>query len=98
MAYFSANPGQERLRKGEKKNYRSDHFLPNPKQRIEKKIAKKFKKLKNTIIASFQVKTGWERSRKSENKNYHFDRFLPDPKQQNPKKKVKKIQKLEKHH
>ena len=40
MAYFSANPGQEWLRKGEKKNYRSDHFLPNPKQRIEKKQQK----------------------------------------------------------
>ena len=31
MAYFPANPGWERQRKGEKKNYRSDHFLPNPK-------------------------------------------------------------------
>ena len=34
-----------------------------------KKIAKKFKKLKNTIMASFQAKIGWKRQRKRENKN-----------------------------
>ena len=44
-----------------------------------KKIAKKLKKLKNTIVASFQAKTGWERSRKSENKDYCSDHFLHDP-------------------
>ena len=32
-----------------------------------KKIAKKFKKLENTIIACFQAKIRWERSRKREN-------------------------------
>ena len=35
-----------------------------------KKIAKKFKKLKNTIMASFQAKIDWRRPRKRENKNY----------------------------
>ena len=34
-----------------------------------KKIAKKFKKLKNTITTSFQAKIGWKRLRKRENKN-----------------------------
>ena len=34
-----------------------------------KKIAKKFKKLKNTIMALFQAKIGWKRLRKTENKN-----------------------------
>ena len=53
MAYCPANPGWERQRKSEKKNYRSDHFLPDPKQGIEKKRAKKFKKLENTNMASF---------------------------------------------
>ena len=33
-----------------------------------KKIAEKFKKLENTIIASFQAKISWERLRKRENK------------------------------
>ena len=32
-----------------------------------KKIAKKFKKLNNTIIASFQAKIGWKTQRKREN-------------------------------
>ena len=46
MAYCPANPGWERQRKSEKKNYRSDHFLPDPKQRIEKKNSKKVQKTK----------------------------------------------------
>ena len=33
-----------------------------------KKTEEKFKKLENTIIASFPAKIGWERSRKRENK------------------------------
>ena len=44
-----------------------------------KKHAKKFKKLENTNMASFQAKTVWERLRKSENENYRSDLFLPDP-------------------
>ena len=43
-----------------------------------KKIAKKFEKLNNTIMASFQAKIGWKRMRKRENKNYHYVSFLPD--------------------
>ena len=34
------------------------------------KIAKNFKKLKNTTMVSFQAKIGWSRMRKIENKNY----------------------------
>ena len=34
-----------------------------------KKIAKKFEKLKNTMIVSFQAKIGWKTQRKRENKN-----------------------------
>ena len=43
-----------------------------------KKIAKKFEKLNNTIMASFQAKIGWKNMRKRENKNYHYVSFLPD--------------------
>ena len=43
-----------------------------------KKIAKQFKKLKNTIIASFHAKIGWKILRKRENKNYRSVSFLPD--------------------
>ena len=46
MDSFQAKTGWERLRKRENKNYRSDKFLPNPKQIIKKK-KKKAKKLKN---------------------------------------------------
>ena len=45
-----------------------------------KKIAKKFKKLKNTITASFQVKTCWKRPRKREYKDYRSVSFQPDAK------------------
>ena len=43
-----------------------------------KKIAKKLKKLKNTVMASFQAKIGWKKQRKRENKNCRFVSFLPD--------------------
>ena len=39
-------------------------------------MGKKFKKLENTIMASFQAKIDWKRLRKREKKN-RFDEFLP---------------------
>ena len=47
---------------------------------ISTKIAKKFKKLKNTIMDSFQFKIGWKRPRKTENKNYRSVPFLTEAK------------------
>ena len=35
------------------------------------------KKIKNTIMASFQANIVWKRPRKRENKNYRFVPFLP---------------------
>ena len=52
MASFQAKIGWKRQRKRENKNCRSVSFLPDALQ----KIAKKFKKLKNSIMASFQSK------------------------------------------
>ena len=49
MASFNAKTGWKRPRKWENKNYRSPPFLPDAKLKILKKIAKKLKKLKNTI-------------------------------------------------
>ena len=49
------------------------------RNKILQKNSKKFKKLENTIIASFQAKISWERPRKRENKKNHSDGFLPDP-------------------
>ena len=57
---FQAKIGQERLRKNEKKKKKKS-FLCIPTRLVienSKKIAKKFKKLENTIIASFRTKLG----------------------------------------
>ena len=68
---------QEREKIKKKKN-RSDVFLPDPEQKIPKKKAKKFKKLVNTIMASFQAKIGWNRLTNRENKNCHSVSFPPN--------------------
>ena len=59
MPLFQAKIGWKMPKKREYKNYRS---VPTRRE-IEnsKKIAKKFKKLKNTIMASFQPKIDWKR-------------------------------------
>ena len=74
------------MRKGENNNYRSVPVLPDAKQKIPKKIAKKFKNLKNTILASLQAKIGWKWMRNRENKNYHYVSFQPDAQLKIPKK------------
>ena len=81
MTSFQAKIGWKRPRKRKNKNYRSVPFRSVPTQRVienSNKIAKKFKKLENTIMAFFQVKTGWKRPRKREYKNYHYVSFQPD--------------------
>ena len=57
-----------------------------------KKITKKLRKLKNTIMASFQAKIGWKMLGKRENKIYISVTFLPDGLEKIPKKS-KKIKK-----
>ena len=69
---------RRRLEKDEKERKQKLSFRSGPTQRVienSKKIANK--KLKNTIMASFEAKIGWKRQRKSENKNYRSDPFLP---------------------
>ena len=78
MVSFQSKIGWKRPRKTENKSYRSVSFLSGTKQKIKKKIAKKFKKLKNTIMNSFQTKISGKMMRKRENKNYNFVPFLPD--------------------
>ena len=43
-----------------------------------KQIAKKFKNLKKTVVASFPMKIGRKRLRNRENKNYPSVPFLPE--------------------
>ena len=62
------------MRNRENKNYRFDSFLPDG----QKKIPKKFKKFKNTIVNSFEAKMDWRRMRKRENKNNTSVTFLSD--------------------
>ena len=66
--------GQNWLENAEKERISkvSFRFVPTRRE-IEnpKKIAKKFKNLKNAITASFQPKIGWKRMRKRENRNCH---------------------------
>ena len=74
----------------ERKEKLSLRFVPSQRGRENsKKIEKKFKKLKNTIKASFHGKIGWKGQRKGENKNYRYVSFLPDGKEKIPKKQKK---------
>ena len=81
MTSFPAKTGWKRPRRRENKNYRSVPFRSVPtRHEIEysKKIAIKLKKLKYTIMASFQAKIGWKRPGKRKNKNYRSVPFLHD--------------------
>ena len=63
------------MRHGGNKNYRFVPFLTGAEQKMPKKKAKK---LKNTIMTSFQAKIVLKRATKGENKNYRFVLILPD--------------------
>ena len=67
---------------------------PN-RNKNSKKIAKKFKKLVNTIIASFQAKIGCERLRKREKKKKIVPMCSYPTRNKNSKKIAKKLKKLE---
>ena len=51
---------------------------PTRHRKFQKKKGKKFKKLKNTIMASFHAKVSWKSPSKGENKNFRSISFLPD--------------------
>ena len=77
-------------------------FCSDPTRRVIenfKQIAKKFKKLNNTIMALFQAKIDWKRQRMRENKNFHSIpfRFYP-ARNRKFQKNRKKIQKIKKYH
>ena len=56
-------------------------FRPYPmrNRKFQKNSEKKFKKLKNTFLASFQSIIRRRRARKGENENYCSDPLQPDP-------------------
>ena len=82
---FQAKIGRKMMRNMENKNYRFVSILPH----AQKKIPKKIKKLKNTIVDSFQAKIDWRKMRKRENKNYSSVTFLSDVQQKITKKTAK---------
>ena len=59
MAFFQAKIGRDSLRKREKKKLWFRSVPTRPKLKNSKKIAKKFKKLKNFMMASFQSFYGY---------------------------------------
>ena len=84
---FIPNPNRMEKAKTDRKEKLSLRFVPSRRGRENsKKIAKKFKKSKNTITASFQGEIGWKTLRNGENKNYRYVSFLPDVQEKIPKK------------
>ena len=64
MAFFQVKTGWKRPRKREYKNYCSVSIQPDAKYKIKKKIAKKYKDLKNTILVSVLAKKKFEKDSK----------------------------------
>ena len=70
MNSFLAKIGWKKMRKREIKIIVPFHSVPTRCVRENSKpIAKKLKKLKNSVVASFQAKIGRKMLRKRENKN-----------------------------
>ena len=100
MAPFQAKIGWKRPRKRENKKRKivMMGFLPDREQKIPKKIAKKFKNVENTIIASFQAKISWESPRNGKNKKKIIPICSYPTRNRKSQKNSKKIQKIKKHH
>ena len=75
---FSSDQSSNREDASYRRRSRTPHVLTRQIIENSKKLAKKFKKLKNTIMASFEAKIGWKRARKRENKNYRSVLFQLD--------------------
>ena len=97
MDSFHAKIGWTRQRKRENRNYNSVPVLLEVLEKIPKKIAKKFKKLKNAIMASFQAKIGWKKLRREKIKIIVPFRSYPT-RNRKFRKNSKKIQKFKKFH
>ena len=96
MTSFKEKIGRKRARKTEQKL--SIRFvLTHRGIENSKKIEKKFRKLENTIVASFQDKVSWKSPRKGKNKNFRCLSFLPT-RTRKLQKTSKKIVKIKKYH
>ena len=76
--FFSSQNRSEKAGKERKKKL---SIRSVPTRRVienSQKIAKKFKKLKNSVMPLFESKVGRKRPGKRENRNYRSVLFLPD--------------------
>ena len=98
MASFQAKIGWKRPRKRENKNYRSVPFrtYPTRNRKFRKNSKKIKKKLKNSVMALFQVKIGWKRLGNRENKKLSFRSVPIRCVIENSKKNCKKIEEIKK--
>ena len=78
MASFQAKIGWKWPRKRQKYKLSFRFVLTQCVIENSKKIAKKFKKLQNTIMASFKAKIRGEMPRNGENKNHRSVPFQPN--------------------
>ena len=78
MASFNAKIGWKRPKKRENTKLSFRSILTRGMLENSKKMAKKFKKLKNIIVASFQAKIGLKRLGRRDNKKYSSVSFLSD--------------------
>ena len=78
MVSFQAKIGRKMPRKRKNKKLSVRSFPTRLLTENSKKLVKKFKKLKYTIMASFPTKISWKRPRKRKNKNYRSVPFLHD--------------------
>ena len=65
--HYGVISSQNRLEKANEERKKKLSFRFVPTQSVienSKKIAKKFNKLKDTVMASFQAKIGWKRPKK----------------------------------
>ena len=85
---------RKRENKKQKKN-RSDEFLPYSNRKFQK-IAKHYKKLKTTTLATFQANICWERPRKKKKKIILMSSY--QTRNRKFQKNSNKIQKFKKHH
>ena len=95
--FISSENGSGQVEKERKKNFSFRPLLLDPEQEFLKRRAKKFKKLKSTIQASFKAKTSRGGSRNRE-KKIIVPTVPTRLKIENSEKKEKKIQKIKKHH
>ena len=98
MDSFQAKTGRDRLRMREKKIFLFRSIPTRPGMGNSKKIAKKFKKLKNIVMASFQAKMGRDRLRMREKKNIFVLIHSNPTRNREFQKHSKKMPKIKKKH